>query len=435
MMRCSRCLYPGKRVARPLLAAVVLVGVLHACQPHMPVGPAPSDRVGDLITEPLIRVRLARSVASVRIDGPGRVGLTAVNSRGVHSEATVFHTPLTIRRRPRDYVIHPPGEGGMRWAVTRIAITPESGRTVTVDGVPYPGRVVLHTPGATGHSEGRFDVVNYTAMEQYLPGVLQKELVSNWAPAAFEAQAIAARSYAIEQQTHRRSRHFDLESTVASQAYAGAHAHRRARRAVEKTRGQVLTYGGRVLPAYYSSTCGGVGQDAAIAFPHGRDILPLTGHTHGAWCDNSPKWRWVVHRDRATLVRRFTAWGASRGNAIADANGVVEISVSRRNAAGRPARFTVVDLAGRRYELDPESFRAACNYAGGGLPTLSGKLRIPSSHLTAGVEGDTVSFTGRGYGHGVGMCQWGAQAMAQQGYGYRSILEYYYPGALIDRAY
>ena len=111
----------------------------------------------------------------------------------------------------------------------------------------------------------------------------------------------------------RRNSHYDLESSTASQAYIGDKASAKARRAVAATRGQVLVYDGRVLPAFYSSCTGGVGQDAVAAWP-GKvdDLAPLRGRNHGGWGSTSSKFRWgPVHMTTADLIAALSrAFGA-----------------------------------------------------------------------------------------------------------------------------
>src|SRR5690606_37256427 len=99
-------------------------------------------------------------------------------------------------------------------------------------------------------------------------------------------------------------------------------------------------------------------------------------------------------------------------------------------------RFAITDRTGETFELGPENFRFACGYAGSSAPPLEPALKLLSSHVTPEVVGDEVHFVdGRGWGHGVGMCQWGAQGLALRSYSAQDILAAYYPGAQIVRLY
>jgi stage II sporulation protein D len=129
-------------------------------------------------------------------------------------------------------------------------------------------------------------------------------------------------------------------------------------------------------------------------------------------------------------------WGRSNGHAVRGLDGLTAIEVSGRNSVGRPTHFTLTDRAGRRFALRCEPFRFACNYTGGRATALGKSQRLLSSFVRPSVNGGTVRFTdGRGYGHGVGMCQWGAQGMARAGHNHPAILKQYYPGAQVSRLY
>ncbi len=415
----------------------LVLSYLPACQ-HQPGGYLTTAALSGIQTQPLVRVRVARGVDAVRLDGRRRLLLrTPPQRKPEESHELDLMAPLHITRRTGAWVIQRAHGQPMTWATPVVIIECLSGPTVRVDGVAYPHQIVLHAdPDPPGDSAGRFDVVNHLPIEQYLPGVLHRELYSSWPHAAFQAQAIAARSYAIANCGANWRRHFDLESTTASQAYAGATANARARQAVRQTHGVVLTYRGRVLPAYYASSCGGLGQDAAIAFPNQPDTPPLVALNHGDWCAQSPSYRWgPLTRSCHDLARRFAAWGRRHKHAIAKIQAITSIRISATNAVGRPSRFGVTDAAGHTFHLSPEQFRFACNHRATGLPPLPKPLRLKSSYLSVRVQGDVVRFTGRGHGHGVGLCQWGTHGMAKRGHNAQAILAFYYPGVQIERAY
>src|SRR5690606_12526244 len=148
-------------------------------------------------------------------------------------------------------------------------------------------------------------------METYLPGVLHAELYPNWPLETYKAQAIAARSYTYFEMSLNRGRTYDLEGSIASQAYAGASTSAVAHQAVAATRGVVLSWQGRVVPAFYSSTCGGVNQYACLALPHGTTAGPVNAPRDVCrWCQGSRYYRWgPIVRKRDVLSRRISAWG------------------------------------------------------------------------------------------------------------------------------
>lgn len=381
--------------------------------------------------EPIVRVRIKQAAQRLVIDSDGRVKIRSNHSRKTLTVATPFRIDQT---RPISglRIMGPPALASSRgWR--SIHIEPSRKHVLRVDGMAYPGTIAIYQNEGGTH----FDVINHVMMEQYLPGVLERELYGHWSAQTFAAQAIAARSYALTEMGQYRHRRFDLEATQRSQVYGGVVTHRPSIKAVARTRGHVLAYHGEIVPGYYSSCSGGTGQDAAIAFPDAPDIPPLRGRFHGGWCSASDYYRWgPIARDRTTLGRRMAAWGRSCRHPIAGLSPLVSVEIHQRNAAGRPGSFVVMGRSPQSYSLRAEQFRFACNYDDPTLPKLRADTELRSSHVTVQVVGERVHFTdGRGFGHGVGMCQYGAQAMALKGHRAGAILGFYYPGAKLAIVY
>lgn len=378
-----------------------------------------------------------RAVGEVGADGRAR-GTTLLPAVGVEFRPTADRRGVSAWRRGQRLGVW----YGLGIEVRRVlanggaAGDPAGG--VLVDGRAFPAKVRLYPLTRGGRPAGRLDVVNVVGVERYLPGVLERELYGSWPRATYEAQAVAARSYALWERRQAGRRHYHLESTVASQAYVGKSTRAVAVEAVTATRGMVLAWDGRVLPAFYSSTSGGRGQDALAAFPErGLDLPPLRGRDHGRWGQGSGRHRWaVIERDRGTLAARMAAWGRAARHPVGRLDGLRAIRVVGRNAVGRPTRFAVVGVNGQRYELAAERLRFAVNHPAAGLPGLAREVVLPSSDTEPRVVGGVVRFeAGRGFGHGVGLAQWGAKEMADAGNDFRSILVFYYPGARLIRAY
>ncbi len=392
-----------------------------------------------ITAEPAIRVRVRTSVAELELThrGPLRVAAAATTDpKQVHR----YTAPLRVRRVNETWEVRDAAGRVVRWPTPRLLIECDGGEAIEVGEQAYPNRLVLvpDVNARTGNETGLIDAINHVPLETYLAGVIEKELYASWPLEAFKAQAVAARSYALWEMTIASDRAYDLESTVASQAYIGRARNAKSVEAVQATRGECLTYRGRVLPAFYSSSTGGLGQDATLAFPDRvEELPPLQAREHGAWDKDSPQWRWgPVDREVATLSRRVAGWGKARGHPVAELGQIAGVRIAARNRVGRPSVFEVRDTAGRRFTLACEAFRNACNH------TLNGKLPLPrgdrllSSHVQPQVIGGTVRFAvGRGFGHGVGMSQWGARTMAAAGHGYTSILGFYYPGATVQQLY
>jgi len=385
--------------------------------------------------EPTVRVRVVAGASAASFDSGGGLWLGAPGRVGWKQRRQRFVSPITITRQRDRFTIVSVNGSAVTWALRDLMIVGVSDPFVRINGAAYPHTLVLHAVGKGG--KNRFDVVNHVRLETYLPGVLHRELFSSWHPTAFRAQAIAARTYALYQARQRRHLRYDLESTTADQAYGGQVFNRKAIAAVLGTEGIALTYQGRIIPAYYSSCCGGTSQDAAKAIKDAPDIPPLRGTAKGGWCQKSKYFRWgPIQRPKATLTRRIAAWGKANGRNVAQLGSIRSINVSGTNAAGRPTGFVITDARGRLWPMGPEEFRFACNFADNSLATPAKDSLLRSSHVDVTVEGQAVRFTdGRGFGHGAGLCQWGAQAMAVQGYSEYQILSHYYPGADVTSEY
>ena len=437
--RGRRWLRMGVLAALAALCPGIISLTLWGCRPTAPPGPGPGFGVaarpaaasgGKLSREPHVRIRIPKAGKRITFAGKSKFRVTPGTAK-----PRTLAGPVTVQRSSSSakLSLH---RGDNRPAIIEAAVielSSTNGKPIRIGKAAYPGSIVLY---ARSDGDG-FDVVNHVLIEQYLPGVLDRELYRHWQPVTYQAQAIAARSYAIAEQGRTRRRHFDLESTQASQVYGGVTANAKARRAVRRTRGTVLTYGGSVLPAYYSSCTGGRGQDAAAAFPNAPDIPPLRGRYHGAWGSASRYYHWgPIQRQRSTLSNRIAAWGRRKGHAVAALTSIRSITISRYNAVNRPTAFTITDAGSATYQLGAETFRFACNFDDASLPKLTSAARLRSSFTKVTVAGRYVTFSdGRGFGHGVGMDQHGAQAMAQRGHNAGSILAFYYPEAKLVKAY
>lgn len=269
----------------------------------------------------------------------------------------------------------------------------------------YLGRVEVRL------DRGRLFAINRLPLETYLLGIVGSEMSPEWPIEALKAQAVAARTYAMQRHMMMRAadKPYDLESSVISQVYKGAERIRPSViRAVKETRGEVLSYRHGLVEALFHSTCGGHTRSAKAAF--GREVPYLQPRECG-FCRDSTRRSWDLALPLAQVARqleraRLTGGGVER--------------VERKD--GAPAVDVKAKKGGRR--LTPRSVREAVGYS-----------VLYSETFTAETKGKTVHFEGNGFGHGVGMCQWGARGMAKAGKDHREILVHYYAGAELKRIY
>jgi stage II sporulation protein D len=273
-------------------------------------------------------------------------------------------------------------------------------------------------------------VINAVDIEDYLIGVVAAEVPSSFAPAALAAQAIAARTYAWYQKlTVGRSRDWDVTDSESYQVYIGVQSDARAApaaRAVRETRGLVCTWdspeGPRVFPTYYSSTCGGCTRVARVR-SNEPAFSPLCGGVLCDYCRHSPVYRWEPLRlDKSVVTAKLR-----RQYPLFSSIGQIEAIEVVESVQGRPVRLKLLDGRGRSIDLDAEDFRLSLD--------SSGRL-LKSTYCVPVSQGATFVFTeGRGFGHGVGMCQYGADGMARAGKTPGEILRHYYPSTELIRAY
>ncbi|MFM7052100.1 MAG: SpoIID/LytB domain-containing protein [Planctomycetota bacterium] len=410
--------------------------------------PAPIDRPAPPSGEPSIRIKtggLPKTSPSVRIDGPGAKMWVVDAASGAAGRAAV--TPVELALTPTGWRMT---EGaGKRWAraselgtrgAIEISAMRGEPRRVSMLGSEWPGTVRL-VPQPASAAEA-VDIVHEVPLEEYLSGVIAKELYNSWAPATHRAQAVAARSYALcSMAMYGATRHYDVLSDERSQAWIGATTHRKSLDAVAATRGQVLLFQGLVVPAYYSSCCGGASASAqgTIESPIRHDIAPLAarGRDRDECCSISPNYRWQNRVDAGSFSRTLPAWARVEGYPLLAGVGAVQrVTVAQRNAAGRPTRYGITDARGQEYEVEAERLRWAFNADPANPAAMRPfKERVKSAYFEPLVAGGEIVLTGRGFGHGVGMCQFGAEGMARKGAKSEAILARYYPSATLARAY
>lgn len=412
--------------------------------------PAPVYTGTRMDGEPDMRVRIKDRAERVEVAGP-RQAAVSVEMSGI--AAINLPTPLVVTAADDAWVVR--DGGGVMHQFPRVTHKPvdalaidvpggTAGAMFSVDAKVLPG--VIRLSGRRDVSPSVFDVIEHVPLESYLPGVIAKELYKDWHFETFKAQAIAARSYALQERGRRMALGvaFDVESTEADQAYGGRTDHAIAHRAVKDTAGVVLTYQNRFLRAYYCSTVGGRAANARDTWPTGKGFefnldAPIQASPRDDADSASPLFRWTVARNRAELVKRIREYGRTANAAIRNMDSVAKIEVFERNEFGRPRSFKLYQDDGRWYKLNAEEIRLACNQSVKGLPAITREQRISSGDFEVRREststGAVLVFEGRGFGHGVGMSQYGAQGMAMRGRQARDILTHYYPGAVIERAY
>jgi stage II sporulation protein D len=298
----------------------------------------------------------------------------------------------------------------------------------------YRGRLLVAVNGSA------LQAVNYLDLESYLPSVVGSEMPASWPQAALRAQAVAARTYALRQRS--ASKPFDVRATVASQVYKGVEAETPStREAVASTRGEVLMYGGSLVNAVFHSSSGGSTENSGDLWSQQLPYLVSVPDVDQA----SPVSRWQQRLEPLALSKAFAAIGGANRIEILSSTSSGRVRQARVIGPSGTLVLTGAELRSRlglrstlvRFELvGPEVASSQLPSSGPPiLPPLAGSTApLPDGPAQAPIQTPiqvplpTLLAVGRGFGHGVGMSQWGAYALAQRGEGYPEILRYYFRG-------
>jgi len=286
-------------------------------------------------------------------------------------------------------------------------------------------------------TDSGFLVVNSLPMDSYLRGVVPLE-IGNRTPAEFaavQAQAVAARTYAYKHLTSSRA--FDMYATVQDQVYGGVDAEKpQSDSAITTTADVVVLYNGQPITTPYHSTCGGSTAGVSEVWydqpdqPYLRPVSDRIPGTNNFYCDPSPRFSWTQSYDAAGLRAVMEKYLASYTKAPKNGVGkITDIREQGRTPSGRIAALTVQTETGS-YTLRGNDIRFVLRDPKG---AILNSTFFSFTKETSGGEVSSFTVNGRGYGHGIGMCQWGAIGRARAGQNYRTILETYYPGTTIGR--
>ncbi len=279
---------------------------------------------------------------------------------------------------------------------------------LNLEGRIFRGKLILYP----GPHQDDVRVVNELPLEEYLVGLINYEISSQWMMAAVKAQVVAARTYAFFQKAKRAGDLYHLDSNVNDQMYGGIQKEdSRSRIAVQQTEREILVYQGKPIFAVYSACCGGRTESPDLLW---TGYFPYLQSQECNFCLDSPHffWNWEVTAE---------SLGKSLGPAGFQETRVREIHIQERSSSQRVLRL-VVGGDQSRVLFSGKDFRRFLGFD-----------RLRSTKFAVKKKNEIFSFSGLGWGHGVGLCQWGAKGMAEAGADYRAILKYYYRGVDFQR--
>ena len=334
---------------------------------------------------------------------------------------------------------------------------------------------------------GKLTVVNLLGFEDYIKGVVAAEMSTSWPIEALKAQAVAARSYALTLGTKHGTHHFDICDDVDCQAYSGqTSAGPNSNAAVDQTAGQVALYNGKVISAFYYSSNGGASESISVVWDSNQSLYPyLVGVVDPYEATLNLKNNWTRSFTSSELISKlFSGYSVSAP--------LVSASISSYSPTGNPKTVTFTDSAGKSYSVSAyrmvrnlglRSYRygfpgsgtaSSSSAASSGNISINGTTPVSGTAGLYAIDGNgnltalgsdvyvatgsgasllgqgggqnqgsnqwassttavngSITFEGRGWGHNLGMSQFGAKAMAEQGMTYQQILQFYYTGITV----
>ncbi|MCW8132763.1 MAG: SpoIID/LytB domain-containing protein [Planctomycetota bacterium] len=361
---------------------------------------------------PEIRVAVLRDAREVRI-GCAHSSLTLSDGRGQEISKLPAGSELYVKLENNTLTVN--GRVVPSTGLRAVA----DGR-VTVNGAELARQLDVYLDATR---PGTLTAVAYIGLEEYLVGVLAGEVpYDRWGAEALKAQAITSRSYALYQMKVHAGDPYDVESTVMSQVFKpGNHNNVVLNAAVNGTRGLVLTSGGKLFPAYFHSTCGGATARGPGVFPDSPAVATLNGRAC-PYCTQSPSYRWHAEIAREEIARKLRAFPDLAGKNIGT---IQSLEFQGGSSAAPRADLVRIQHSGGTLTMNANRFRIA---VGAGLLKSVMVERVAA-------KGDLLVFDGRGFGHGVGLCQYGSNGMAERGYTCEQILGFYYAGGELTKVY
>jgi stage II sporulation protein D len=409
------------------LGSITLAAALLA--PQVVMARAVQPRASSAVNEPVLRVlvfqgaevrlRLAQAASGLRLrDGQGRL-------------LQEFSGPVVLQAQPQNgwlNLIQVETSAPQQWQAREVWLEALSGSEEADPGLwlgqrRYRGRLQLRWEA------GQLQVVNHVPLEVYLPSVVGSEMPASWPLEALRAQAVAARTYALK--ARKPAAVFDLQATTSSQVYKGVEAETPSTvAAVEATRGLVLTYNNTLIDAVFHSSSGGSTENSGDLWSRQLPYLVSVPDYDNA----SPVRDWRQPLDQTKLRQAFPELGGALGIDVISTTPTGRVRQARVVGPSGQLALSGAQLRSRlglkstlvRFELVPTSPPSAAFTALLPPPPVSA-FTLPAPPASTAEVVQLVA-VGRGFGHGVGMSQWGALAMAQRGDSFAAILKHYYRG-------
>jgi len=369
-----------------------------------------------------IRVLIHESIDDLIINVDSQILLSDIEKRlakinsGYSINFTHFNGTLKLSISDKDFV-----------SDTFYINSAERDEIIKIDGKKYRGRIKIFI------FNSQIKVVNQVGLEDYVKGVITKEMPigkGNENYEALKAFSICVRTYALLKISENKN-FFDIYTDTRDQVYGGVDGETSlTNKIVDETRGQILSYDDKPATIFYHSTCGGYTEDVKNVF--NKNNLPyLISIKDGSepYCSIAPRFNWIEEYSEETFISRlFDA------KLIPTTNyNLKSLSVRSRFESARVKELEIVLVDNNQIEKVLTVFGNSIRSV---IKTFDGKSILRSTLFDISLEeNNKVVISGKGFGHGVGLCQWGAIGQSKRGIDYGNILNHYFPGTKIIKYY
>jgi len=411
-------------VAR-LGTALLVVALVFSCA-TVPI--LREESPSDIMRVPFVRVLLDESRNEITIGADRQFAIECL--QGGQQEVYYSSRAVTVVNRGRTLTVESNG-APLKERVDEVNIIPRgSGNRMQLDGRRYRGIMKLLPEGQT------VQLINIVYMEDYLRGVVPPEIGerADSEIEAVKAQAVAARTYALAHLQQYPGEPYDMKSSIMDQLYQGmAVENRLTNRSIDATTGQTITFGDQFINAYYHSTCGGMTDDIESVWDR-KEIPYLKAVEDSGACSWSKYYTWREHFTEPQLRGRLGQYlSGDRGRDMVIGR-ITDVVIDEHTPGGR-VRTLIVKTTDDSYQFKKDRIRWVIGR------TSNPDLILPSDRFDVLIDRDVsgelvaVTFKGRGYGHGVGMCQCGAIGLARQGWTFDTIIRHYFTGVDLKQVY
>ena len=384
------------------LLPALSAGVPLSCQKETPVQHEKLHDYGPIVDKtPTIRVLLINNARDVLMAVNGCYQITDSSANILEQGQSLQKSKVSV------------DSGGIRigskcYNVSELQITSSHEGEIEINNVRYRGEITV-----VRQSDSKLSVIEELDVESFVAGVVGSEMPHSWNEEALSAQAVTVRTYTMYKKKARRNEKYHLD--VLDLAYRGmAGESPRLSSIVQETKGMVMVYNWNVIPAYFHSTCGGHTEDVHHVF--GQDSIPPLSGVACKYCNNSKYSKWKRDISKSVIERKLREANVTVSN-------IRSVKTLDLGYGNHGSRVEIVSASGSK-EMGANDFRL-----------LVGPNTLCSTAFSAKSNGKNITFSGNGFGHGVGLCQHGAQTMATEGFKWMDIISYYYPKSELVRVY